>query len=48
MFLITLFFGWWGIISFFFTLVALPMNLVSYLGALSLPRPDPGAGRLEG
>lgn len=48
MFLITLFFGWWGVISFFFTLFALPVNLVYYLGALSLPRPESGAGRLEG
>lgn len=36
--LITLFFGWWGILSFFTTLFILPSNVATYLGALSLPR----------
>ncbi|MFO0685455.1 MAG: hypothetical protein U0234_25575 [Sandaracinus sp.] len=36
--LITLFFGWWGILSFFTTLFILPSNIGQYLGALSLPR----------
>jgi len=36
--LISLFFGWWGVISFVWTLVTLPMNVVTCLGALSLPR----------
>ena len=31
--LVTSFFGWWGIISFFVTAVTLPMNVVSYVGA---------------
>lgn len=30
--------GWWGIISFFVTCVALPVNVIQYLLALSLPR----------
>lgn len=36
--LVSLFLGWWGIISFFWTLVTLPMNVITYLGCLSLPR----------
>lgn len=35
--LITFFFGWWGVISFFYTLVSIPVNIVNYLGALGLP-----------
>ena len=31
--LVTGFFGWWGIVSFFVTLVTLPMNVTSYVGA---------------
>ena len=31
--MVTAFFGWWGVISFFVTLFTLPSNLVSYLGA---------------
>ena len=31
--LITLFLGWWGVISFFFTLFILPANVFVYLGA---------------
>jgi hypothetical protein len=34
---ITLFFGWWGIISFFYSLVSIPTNIVNFLGASSLP-----------
>ena len=41
---ISFFFGWWGVISFFWTLVTLPMNVITYLGALSLPRSGGGAG----
>ena len=37
----TLFFGWWGVISFVFTLIAVPTGLITYLGALSLPHPVP-------
>ena len=29
---LNLLFGWWGVISFFFTLIALPANLFVYLG----------------
>jgi hypothetical protein len=36
--LITFFFGWWGIISFFFTLFILPSNLVTFLSTRKLPR----------
>src|SRR5689334_16911368 len=36
--LITLFAGWWGIISVIFTPIILVTNVVNYLGALSLPR----------
>jgi hypothetical protein len=35
--LISLFFGWWGVISFFYTLVAIPTNIVNYIGSRSLP-----------
>ncbi len=35
--LISFFFGWWGFISFFWTLFTLPMNVITYLGALSVP-----------
>ena len=33
-----------GIISFFFNLVILPSNILTYLGALSLPRGPAGPG----
>jgi hypothetical protein len=36
--LTSLFLGWWGIISFFYTLVTIPMNVVTYLKARDLPR----------
>jgi hypothetical protein len=36
--LITLFFGWWGVISFFYTVIALPMNVISYARSRTLPR----------
>ena len=36
--LTSLFLGWWGVISFFYTLVTIPMNIVTYLQARSLPR----------
>ena len=34
---ITFFFGWWGLISFFYTLVSIPVNIGNYVGARSLP-----------
>jgi hypothetical protein len=33
---ITFFFGWWGVISFFHSLIAIPANIVAYLGASGL------------
>lgn len=40
-FLVTLLFGWWGVISFFVTgLFALPMNVISYLRGRSLSGTD--------
>lgn len=44
--LITLFFGWWGIISFFVTLFILPMNVVNYVQAL-MNFPEPGSAADE-
>jgi hypothetical protein len=35
--MITLFFGWWGVISFFYSLVSIPQNIAQYLGSRSLP-----------
>jgi hypothetical protein len=35
--LITLFLGWWGVISFFYTPVALVTNLVNFIGSRELP-----------
>lgn len=35
--LITSFLGWWGVISFFYTLFAIPSNIVNYLGTMGLP-----------
>jgi hypothetical protein len=43
--LISLFFGWWGMISFFYTAVTIPMNIVEYFGARSLPESFPGEPR---
>jgi hypothetical protein len=37
---ISFFFGWWGIISFFYTLFTLPMNVVAWLGTWSMPTID--------
>jgi hypothetical protein len=39
--LVTLFFGWWGIISFFVTLFILPLNVANYIQAL-INFPEPG------
>jgi hypothetical protein len=35
--LVTFFLGWWGVISFFYSLVSIPVNIVNYLGARDLP-----------
>ncbi len=34
---ITFFFGWWGILSFFYSLYSIPQNILVYLGSRSLP-----------
>ncbi len=36
--LTSLLLGWWGVISFFYTLVTIPMNIVTWFGARKLPR----------
>jgi hypothetical protein len=38
--LVSMLFGWWGVISFFTTLVAIPLNVVTYLSAVGLPAPE--------
>ena len=38
--LTTLGLGWWGVISFFHTLVILPMNLLAWVRMRSLPKPQ--------
>ena len=35
--LISLFLGWWGVISFFTTLVAIPSNIATFIGSRHLP-----------
>lgn len=35
--LITFFFGWWGVISFFYSLVSIPQNIIQFIGARDLP-----------
>ncbi|HXZ87996.1 MAG TPA: hypothetical protein VEF07_05460 [Candidatus Binataceae bacterium] len=42
---ITAVLGWWGVISFFATIIFLINNIARYLGTLSLPKPAAGAGR---
>jgi hypothetical protein len=42
---VTLFMGWWGVISFFVTLFNLPANIIAYLGTLTLAAPNSGAPR---
>lgn len=41
--LITFFFGWWGVISFFYSLVSIPTNIVQFLSSRKLP-PEFGRG----
>ncbi len=36
---VSFFLGWWGVISFFTTMFAIPANLVAYFGSRSLPAP---------
>jgi hypothetical protein len=33
-------FGWWGVISFFYTLVSIPANVAQYIAARKLPEPS--------
>jgi hypothetical protein len=35
--LTTTFLGWWGVISFFYSLVTIPMNIGTFLGARDVP-----------
>ena len=42
--LITFFFGWWGVITFFVTIVALIENLITFLRTLSIPPVPSGRG----
>jgi hypothetical protein len=37
---ITLIGGWWGILSFFYSLVAIPSNVVNWLGSLGMKTPQ--------
>ncbi len=39
--LVTLVFGWWGLLSFFVTLFILPANVLTMLRAARLPEPNP-------
>jgi hypothetical protein len=34
---ITFFLGWWGVISFFYTLFSIPQNVAQFIGSRSLP-----------
>ena len=34
--LVSFFFGWWGLISFFYTLFSIPQNIVVFLGTRDL------------
>jgi hypothetical protein len=44
--LITFFLGWWGVISFFYTLVSLPVNVVNRLRAIGMPSPREDQGSI--
>jgi hypothetical protein len=37
--LVTLFLGWWGVISFFYSLASIPTNIINWMGAWKLPEP---------
>lgn len=37
--LVTGFLGWWGMISFIYSMISIPTNIINYLGALKLPEP---------
>jgi hypothetical protein len=41
--LVTGFFGWWGMISFVYSLISIPTNIINYIGALGMPEPPPDA-----
>ena len=45
---ITLFFGWWGVISFFLTPFFILNNLIRYLGCLGMKSPGQSVGPSEG
>jgi hypothetical protein len=42
--LITLFFGWWGVVSFFASIFAMIWNTITFLRTISLPRVPANAG----
>jgi hypothetical protein len=44
---VTMFLGWWGLISFVYTLIALPTNFVGYLRTRSLPAPAEDQASLQ-
>ncbi len=37
--LVTSFLGWWGMISFIYSMISIPTNIINYLGAVRLPEP---------
>jgi hypothetical protein len=37
--LVSVLFGWWGVVSFFMTAIWVPINIVCYLRCLGLPAP---------
>jgi hypothetical protein len=39
--LITFFFGWWGVISFFYSLVSIPVNISNFVSSRKLPAAYP-------
>ena len=38
---VTMLLGWWGVISFFYSLVAIPANVISWTGSLGMVTPQP-------
>lgn len=44
--LITSLFGWWGVISFFYTLVSLPVNFVARMKSIGMSSPQEDGGSI--
>jgi len=38
---VTMLLGWWGVISFFYSLVAIPANVISWMGSFGMVTPQP-------